>query len=36
MKIGKPAMSGTLESCDCQVMVEPLEEEASILTLKVW
>lgn len=23
MEINKPAMSGTLESCDCQVMVEP-------------
>ena len=22
MEIGKPAMAGTMESCDCQVIVE--------------
>jgi len=30
MEINKPAMSGTLESCDCQVTVEPGEGDIDL------
>lgn len=34
MEIKKPAIAGTLESSDIQIMIEPLKEEGIVIELK--